>query len=130
MVSMLSGRMPPFDSIDPSSSQSLVRTEVIRINLVEPMILASRTFCEGLNCLFIRSLHDVFRLSGRSLKDQQRFMRLALIMLLSAATLQAQTVSRQDGDSAPDRLQSVAEHAYIYAYPLMLIEATRAGQHV
>jgi hypothetical protein len=46
-------------------------------------------------------------------------------MLLTAATLHAQTAS-----SAPNDLRSVAERAYIYAYPLMLIEATRAGQPV
>ena len=52
-------------------------------------------------------------------------MRCIPVMLLAAATLRGQTPS-----SAPSDLRSVAERAYIYAYPLVLIEATRAGQPV
>jgi hypothetical protein len=46
-------------------------------------------------------------------------------MLLTVATLHAQTTS-----SALNDLRSVAERAYIYAYPLVLMEATGAGQPV
>jgi hypothetical protein len=49
-------------------------------------------------------------------------MRFALTMLLAAATLHSQTV--------PTDLPELAERAYVYAYPLVLIEATRAGQPV
>ncbi len=47
-------------------------------------------------------------------------MSLASTALLAAAALHAQTTSAD--------LRSVAERAYIYAYPLVLVEETRAGQ--
>ena len=49
-------------------------------------------------------------------------MRLAAIVLLAASTLFAQ--------NAPTDLRDIAQRAYIYAYPLVLIEATRSGQPV
>ncbi len=47
-------------------------------------------------------------------------MRLTLTMLLAATAVHAQTASTD--------LRSIAERAYIYAYPLVLIQETRAGQ--
>jgi hypothetical protein len=49
-------------------------------------------------------------------------MKILLAMLLAFATLQAQTPSVV--------LRDIATRAYIYGYPLVLIEATRAGQPV
>jgi hypothetical protein len=49
-------------------------------------------------------------------------MRPVVITLLAAATLDAQ--------SAPAELRDIAERAYIYAYPLVLLEATRGAQPV
>ncbi len=49
-------------------------------------------------------------------------MRLVLTMLLAATTLHAQTGSMN--------LREIAERAYIYAYPLVLLEETCAGQPV
>ncbi len=49
-------------------------------------------------------------------------MRIAVTMLLAATTLHAQGASTE--------LRDVAERAYLYAYPLVLIEETRRGQPV
>jgi hypothetical protein len=49
-------------------------------------------------------------------------MGLAVTMLLAVATLHAQSASTE--------LPNVAERAYIYAYPLVLLEETRRGQPV
>jgi hypothetical protein len=49
-------------------------------------------------------------------------MRSIVITLLTAATLY--------GQSAPADLRDIAERAYIYAYPLVLLEATRGAQSV
>jgi len=49
-------------------------------------------------------------------------MRLGAIILLAASMLNAQ--------NAPTELRDIAERAYVYGYPLVLIEATRSGQPV
>src|SRR5271170_1415091 len=49
-------------------------------------------------------------------------MRPLVTTLLAAATLH--------GQSAPAELRDIAERAYIYAYPLVLLEATRGAQPV
>jgi hypothetical protein len=49
-------------------------------------------------------------------------MRPVVITLLAATTLNSQ--------SAPVDLRDIAERAYIYAYPLVLLEATRGAQPV
>jgi hypothetical protein len=52
-------------------------------------------------------------------------MRLAIAMFLTLTSLHAQTVSNSLID-----MQSAVERAYIYAYPLVLMEATRSGQPI
>lgn len=55
-------------------------------------------------------------------KNVRAFVKGAATIALGSAMLTAQT--------SPSDLKTIAERAYIYGYPLVLLEATRAGQPV
>ena len=60
--------------------------------------------------------------TGRTRLSAKGLMRPVVITLLAAAALH--------GQNAPADLHDIAERAYIYAYPLVLLEATRGAQPV
>src|SRR5271163_3590768 len=60
--------------------------------------------------------------TGRIRPSTKGLMRPLVITLLAAATIH--------GQNAPADLHDIAERAYIYAYPLVLLEATRGAQPV
>jgi len=60
--------------------------------------------------------------TGRIHLSAKGLMRLLVTPLLAAATLH--------GQNTPAGLRDIAERAYIYAYPLVLLEATRGAQSV
>src|SRR6202167_2686126 len=60
--------------------------------------------------------------AGRTRLSAKGLMRPLVTTLLAAAALRAQ--------NAPADLRDIAERAYIYAYPLVLLETTRGAQSV
>src|SRR5271170_8498934 len=70
---------------------------------------------------FPRCAADVM-LDWKNPPPPKRPMRPLVITLLVAATLHGQNV--------PADLHDIAERAYVYAYPLVLLEATRGAQSV
>src|ERR1700691_424599 len=60
--------------------------------------------------------------TGRIRLSAKGLMRPLVTTLLAAAALH--------GQNAPAGLHDIAERAYIYAYPLVLLEATRGAQSV